>query len=203
MPAASMTFRAPPCTCSSPSRRPPRGGERCSTACGTVRSNGVRGPTGARTGPVKASRGSASIACEGCTASPKDILLVPLIGHTMGHAGIAVRGDRGWVLQAADAYFWHAEMDARPRCTPGLRFYQRLMEKDRRARLWNQDRLRALRAEHGGEVEILCGHDPIEFERVAKRPLGTPAPRALRGDPEPAREREGGIRLVSPGEDFP
>ncbi|MFL5411349.1 MAG: MBL fold metallo-hydrolase [Myxococcales bacterium] len=139
----------------------------------------------------------------GLQGLPEDILLVPLIGHTMGHAGIAVRGDRGWVLQAADAYFWHAEMDARPRCTPGLRFYQRMMEKDRRARLWNQDRLRALRAEHGGEVEILCGHDPIEFERVAKRPLGTPAPQALRANPEPAREREGGIRLVSPGGDFP
>src|SRR4051794_22503694 len=173
MPAASTTFRARPYTCSSPSRRRRRSGERYSTACGTVRSNGVRGPTGARTGPVKVSRGSASTACEGCKASPR-ILLVPLIGHTMGHAGIAVRGDRGWVLQAADAYFWHQEMDARPRCTPGLRFYQRMMEKDRRARLWNQDRLRALRAEHGREVEILCGHDPIEFERVAKRPLGTP-----------------------------
>ena len=59
-----------------------------------------------------------------------DVLLVPLIGHTLGHAGIAIRGDRGWLLYAADAYFYYAEMDIeRPRCTPGLEVYQVMMEK--------------------------------------------------------------------------
>ena len=72
--------------------------------------------------------------------------MVPLIGHTLGHAGVAVRGDAGWLFYAADAYFYHAEMDVRkPRCTPGLRAYQRLMEKDRPLRLQNQRRLRELR----------------------------------------------------------
>lgn len=51
---------------------------------------------------------------------PPEIALVPLLGHTLGHAGVAVhRGDK-WLLQAGDAYFFHAEMDPqRPRCTPG------------------------------------------------------------------------------------
>jgi hypothetical protein len=91
------------------------------------------------------------------------------------------------MLQAADAYFWHGELDERPRCTPGLRFYQWMMEKDRRARLWNQERLRALKSQHGGEVEILCGHDPVEFERLAGRSLGIPAPPRLRAVAEPGR----------------
>jgi glyoxylase-like metal-dependent hydrolase (beta-lactamase superfamily II) len=43
---------------------------------------------------------------------PADIALVPLSGHTFGHAGIAVRSDGRWLLQAGDAYFYHREMDA-------------------------------------------------------------------------------------------
>ena len=101
---------------------------------------------------------------------PPEILLVPLIGHTYGHAGVAVRRADGWLLQAGDAYFYHAEMDPQsPRCTPGLRFYQWMMEKDRRARLANQDRLRELKATTPG-IEIMCGHDPEEFERAARAP---------------------------------
>ena len=59
-----------------------------------------------------------------------EVLMVPLIGHTLGHAGVAVRRDAGWLFYAADAYFYHAEMDLRkPRCTPGLRAYQRLIKR--------------------------------------------------------------------------
>ncbi|RYF56715.1 MAG: MBL fold metallo-hydrolase, partial [Comamonadaceae bacterium] len=67
------------------------------------------------------------------------------------------------------------EMDAdAPWCTPGLRFYQRLMEKDRRARLSNQQRLRLLKQRFGASIQVLSAHDPTEFERVAGRPAGMP-----------------------------
>jgi glyoxylase-like metal-dependent hydrolase (beta-lactamase superfamily II) len=106
---------------------------------------------------------------------PPEILLVPLLGHTLGHAGVAVRRERDWLLLTGDAYFYHAEMDlARPRCTPGLRFYQTLMEKDRAKRLQNQERLRELKRGHGGEVTIVCSHDVVEFERTARRPFDSP-----------------------------
>jgi glyoxylase-like metal-dependent hydrolase (beta-lactamase superfamily II) len=102
---------------------------------------------------------------------PPEILLVPLIGHTLGHAGVAVKRRDHWLLQAGDAYFFHAEMDPQhPRCTPGLRFYQWMMEKDRGRRLANQARLRALRGPTAEPVEIICGHDPYEFERYARKP---------------------------------
>jgi glyoxylase-like metal-dependent hydrolase (beta-lactamase superfamily II) len=109
-----------------------------------------------------------------------DVLMVPLIGHTFGHAGIAIRRDKGWMLFAADAYFYHAEMNVdRPRCTPGLRAYQRLMEKDRRLRLLNQRRLRELRRAQGAAVEIFCAHDVREFERMAGRSHWEPARRVV------------------------
>jgi glyoxylase-like metal-dependent hydrolase (beta-lactamase superfamily II) len=104
-----------------------------------------------------------------------ELLLVPLIGHTLGHAGVAVRTASGWLLLAGDAYFYHREMDPEPYCTPGLRAYQRMMDKDRSARLQNQARLRRLRREHGTEVEVLCAHDLLEFERIAGRPHDVPA----------------------------
>jgi glyoxylase-like metal-dependent hydrolase (beta-lactamase superfamily II) len=112
-----------------------------------------------------------------------DILLIPLPGHTHGHSGIAVRGTDGWQLLAADAYFHENEMRLiKPCCTPGLRFYQWMLEKDRRARLENQYRLRALKATHVAEISIFCSHDAAEFERITGRSPALPAG-ALRDRP--------------------
>jgi glyoxylase-like metal-dependent hydrolase (beta-lactamase superfamily II) len=114
-----------------------------------------------------------------------DILLVPLVGHTFGHAGVAVRQENHWLLLAGDAYFYHREIDPeRPWCTPGLRFYQWVMEKDRAARLWNQRRLRALRAEAPGEVAVCCSHDVVEFERLTGRSAELPAEAFVPWTPE-------------------
>jgi glyoxylase-like metal-dependent hydrolase (beta-lactamase superfamily II) len=108
---------------------------------------------------------------------PPEILMVPLIGHTLGHVGVAIRDRDGWLFNAGDAYFYHEEMNPEaPRCTPGLRAYQRMMEKNRGSRLWNQQRLRALRRSQGDTVTIFCAHDVTEFERLAGRPAGEPVP---------------------------
>ncbi len=123
----------------------------------------------------------------GLSGVAPDVLLVPLPGHTHGHAGVAVRRDDGqWLLQAGDAYFYHREMDLeRPWCTPGLRMYQTMLEKDRRQRLGNQQRLRELRRAEGAAVTIFSAHDPVEFERLAGRSLDLPAPGAYAA-PHPA-----------------
>ena len=98
---------------------------------------------------------------------PPELLLVPLPGHTWGHAGVAVRRDDGrWLLHAGDAYFYRGEMrQAQRRCTPGLRAYQRLMEVDAVSRMGNQERLRMLSIDHRDEVDVTCAHDPVELER--------------------------------------
>ena len=98
---------------------------------------------------------------------PPELLLVPLPGHTWGHAGVAVRRDDGrWLLHAGDAYFSRGEMrEAQRRCTPGLRAYQRLMEVDAVSRMGNQERLRMLSIDHRDEVDVTCAHDPVELER--------------------------------------
>lgn len=99
---------------------------------------------------------------------PPDILMIPLAGHTRGHAGIAIRTGGGWLLHAGDAYFFRGEMNPNhPRCPPGVDAYQRMMEVDRRARLANQGRLRGLAARHGSEVRLFCSHDRSEFRDLA------------------------------------
>jgi glyoxylase-like metal-dependent hydrolase (beta-lactamase superfamily II) len=99
---------------------------------------------------------------------PPEILLIPLAGHTRGHAGIAIKTPEGWLLNAGDAYFYRHEMDSdQRRCTPGMRFYQTMMEVDREARLNNQARLRALSSDRSKGVRLFCSHDAIEFKGFA------------------------------------
>lgn len=96
---------------------------------------------------------------------PPEILMIPLVGHTWGHAGIAIDAPGGWLLHAGDAYFFRDEV-RRPdrRCTPGLRAYQTMMEVDRSARLNNQARLRQLSLDRSAGVRMICGHDVVELE---------------------------------------
>ncbi|AFY88691.1 MAG: putative metallo-hydrolase [Chroococcidiopsis cubana SAG 39.79] len=101
---------------------------------------------------------------------PPEILMIPLVGHTRGHAGIAIDTPEGWLLHAGDAYFYRHEMGSpQRRCTPGLRAYQWMMEVDRQARIYNQQRLHALSLDRSKDVRLFCSHDAVEFETFAKR----------------------------------
>lgn len=99
---------------------------------------------------------------------PPEILLIPLAGHTRGHAGVAIETPEGWLLHAGDAYFYRQEMNSPKRyCTPGMRAYQWMMEVDRQARLHNQERLHALSLDRSKDVRMFCSHDAVEFEGLA------------------------------------
>lgn len=101
-----------------------------------------------------------------------DVLLVPLHGHSRGHAGVAVRaavpGGHAWLLHAGDAYFFHEELASPPRCPPGLALFQRGVAMDDALRRANQDRLRALHREHGGSVRVFSAHSPHEWRGLSR-----------------------------------
>lgn len=103
---------------------------------------------------------------------PPEILLIPLAGHTWGHAGIVVQEDDGrWLFYAGDAYFHHGEINGEHRTCPlGLRGYQRLMQVDADARVANQRRVRTLSTDHADAVRIFCAHDLVEFQALAGAP---------------------------------
>ena len=96
---------------------------------------------------------------------PPEILLIPLPGHTLGHCGVAVKTDSGWLLHAGDSYFFEGEMGfGRARGTLGLNLFQRIFEVDRSARLQHQAKLRTL-FESERSIRIFCSHDPLEFKQ--------------------------------------
>ena len=98
----------------------------------------------------------------------EDVLMVPLRGHTRGHTAVAVRrGTGGWLLHCGDAYFFHAEKQRPATCPSGLRVFQSLVQMDKRDRLANQERLRALHADHGDEVTLFSAHDATELAALA------------------------------------
>lgn len=90
-----------------------------------------------------------------------DLLLIPLPGHTAGHAGVAVRAGEGWVLHAGDA-FGSPALLARGREPPVVRARQRLLAHDPARMRQTQDRLAALARtarERGEPVRVVTGHD--------------------------------------------
>jgi glyoxylase-like metal-dependent hydrolase (beta-lactamase superfamily II) len=93
------------------------------------------------------------------------ILLVPLFGHSLGHTGVAIETEGGWLLHCGDAYFHHGEVETPPTCPPGLRFFQNLNAADNKARKANQERLRELASRRGEEITLVCSHDPHELAR--------------------------------------
>lgn len=96
-----------------------------------------------------------------------DVALVPLHGHTRGHAAVAVRRPGGgWLLHAGDAYFHAGDVETPRRCPSGLRAFQRLMAADNDARVRNLARLQQLRRDHAAEVTVFCAHDKSELDAL-------------------------------------
>ena len=99
---------------------------------------------------------------------PPEFLLVPLPGHSAGHAGVAIEGPRGWMLHAGDSYFNRAEVHAaQPGCPPGAAAYERIMAWDPRLGRANQARVRALVQEEPSPIAVFCTHDPVEYVAMA------------------------------------
>lgn len=96
-----------------------------------------------------------------------DFLIVPMEGHTRGHAAIAINTGDGWLVHAGDAYFFHEEMNAdAPRSTPALSFFQRTVAVNDVMRRENQVRLRELKRDNA-DVTLFSAHSDVEFARFS------------------------------------
>lgn len=99
---------------------------------------------------------------------PPEIVAIPLAGHTRGHAAIAVKTAKGWLLHAGDAYFHEGVVDStRERPRFGARAFERAVAWDYALVERNHTRLAELWQSHHDEVSVFCAHDPNEFSRLA------------------------------------
>ena len=96
-----------------------------------------------------------------------EILMIPLLGHSAGHCGIAIKQAEGWMLFCGDAYFSHQELDSKQKLK-GLHVFESMLAYDNKMRLANLKQLQYL-AQHEPYIELICAHDIQEFLRY--RPL--------------------------------
>lgn len=96
-----------------------------------------------------------------------EIAMIPLAGHSAGHAGYAINTGDGWLLHAGDAYLRHGEIATPPSDSRSLRAYHRINSADSKLRRANAERLAELARSHGDEIAIFCSHDAVEFNRYA------------------------------------
>ena len=88
------------------------------------------------------------------------VLLVALPGHTLGHCGVAVQHQAGWVLHAGDAYYIREELfvDNHPATE-----VSKVSAVDQAAQARTVIQLKELLREQGGQVQVFGYHDPTEF----------------------------------------
>ncbi len=92
-----------------------------------------------------------------------EFAIVPLPGHSVGHGGILIRANDGWILHAGDAYIMHSELEPAPYGPANTGLFQPIMESDGKSRKESLAQLSQLHQKYGDEVIILCAHDKEEF----------------------------------------
>jgi glyoxylase-like metal-dependent hydrolase (beta-lactamase superfamily II) len=98
------------------------------------------------------------------------LALLPLFGHTRGHAGVVVEGGAGEraLLHAGDAYFHRAAVREGGVVPVGLRIFESLVEAERGPRLENAAFLREVAAREAARVRVVSAHDPVELAASPK-----------------------------------
>jgi glyoxylase-like metal-dependent hydrolase (beta-lactamase superfamily II) len=92
-----------------------------------------------------------------------EVQLVALAGHSLGHCGVAVRTTGGWMLHCGDAYVRQMQVDPYQARNPFPGWARPLANSMFPSKTLAT--IRALLRNHGGEVEVFCSHDRVEFAR--------------------------------------
>lgn len=94
------------------------------------------------------------------TSIGDDFFLVPLPGHTRGHAGLLVRDGDRWLLHAGDSFYHRGTIDDVTPVPLMLKWQETLLAFDRKQLRHTQSLLRNLHAKGYQDLTIICSHDP-------------------------------------------
>lgn len=95
------------------------------------------------------------------------LVLVPLPGHSRGHAAVAVDAGSHWVLHAGDACDHHGTLDGTR--VPAVRVMEAAIAHDRRRVAENHERLAELARESPGDLLVVRAHDPALLDAARRR----------------------------------
>lgn len=92
-----------------------------------------------------------------------EVLIVPLAGHSPGHAAVAVQDGDRWLLHCGDAYFDGRQLDPdSPSCPAGLALFERLVAYDNPVLRASQAQLRRA-CGRSDTLRPFCAHDEVEL----------------------------------------
>lgn len=96
------------------------------------------------------------------TGFDTEIFLVPLPGHSLGHSGVAIRTNNGWLFHIGDAYYYRVETvtDDHPVAQLAAR-----NADNNELRIQSLEAIKQLMNDHP-EITIFSFHDPAEFPGV-------------------------------------
>lgn len=123
-------------------------------------------------GPSLVEHGPAGESWRGfAAAKPLDaidpgVVLVPMPGHTRGHAAVAVDAGHRWILHCGDAFYHSGTIDGRSRVPRVLSAQEAMFAFDRKQLRANQDRLTELYHRQEPGLLIVCAHDPGLYARA-------------------------------------
>lgn len=93
------------------------------------------------------------------------VVLVPMPGHTRGHAAVAVDAGDHWVLHCGDAFYHRGEIDGRTAVPRTLKVQERVTALDFKRLSANQARIAELFARREPGLLIVCAHDAAQLPR--------------------------------------
>lgn len=96
------------------------------------------------------------------------LVLVPMPGHSRGHAAVAVDAGSRWVLHAGDAFYHRGEVDGSP-VPRVMTMSQALLAWDRAQVRANRERLAELHGRAEPDLQVVCAHDPVMLEEARER----------------------------------
>lgn len=102
-----------------------------------------------------------------------DVALIPLPGHTRGHAAVLIATGERTLLHAGDLYNHRYQLHDAGNPTPhGMNLFQRIVDWNTKERIANLARLRELH-ESAADIEVFCAHDAVEFDQVSASVVAT------------------------------
>lgn len=94
-----------------------------------------------------------------------EFVIVPFMGHTRGHSGVALRIDERWLLHCGDVYGYYRQVDpVQPYKHPNGKLLEFMVTAGFKMPRHHWVRIRKLLKTHGDKIQTFCAHDAHEFE---------------------------------------